>query len=225
MFERVLETVTLLIICGNAIFLLFTVGPKERYRQNHKNEKRVNMKKKRIISIAVILGILACAIVFAVQILSDVSKSTVTASNVKIEVVMLEEKEGEEVPFSGDTTIVPGETISRIAKVENTGKEAAWVRLKPVLVTGDETKPVSADTEKMKLDGLDEENWVKEGDYWYYQKPLEPGETSEPLFKSVIISDSIDGTFDGANLKVDAEGTQVKNNGSMVSEAQGWPSN
>lgn len=48
------------------------------------------MKKKRVISIAVILGILACAAVFAAQILSEVSKNTVTASNVKIEVVMTE---------------------------------------------------------------------------------------------------------------------------------------
>ena len=182
------------------------------------NKEKVRMNKRRIISIVAILGILAAVSVFAVQYISDVAKNTVKASNVKIKVVMLEDKGSGEVPVEDETTIVPGGEVSRIAKVKNTGDQTVWVRVKPALVLSDG----SIDSSLITLNGIDTASWTEQGDYWYYNKALEPGETSDALFTSVTISDSIDASFDGANLKVDAEGTQVKNNGSTALEAEGW---
>ena len=176
------------------------------------------MNKKRIITITIVVAILVATSVFAASRISDVARSSITASNVKIELLMLENKGSGEAAVTGETTVVPGEEVSRIAKIENTGNETAWVRLKPTLVLSDG----SEDPNLIELNGIDSDKWVQQGDYWYYKEALAPGETSDALFTSVTISDSIDTSFDGANLKVDADGTQFKNNGSTVLEAQGW---
>ena len=187
------------------------------------------MKKKRVISIAVILGILACAAVFAAQILSEVSKSTVTASNLDVKLVMLEEQNGTEVAAPKDTTIMPGVEISKIARVKNTGKEGSWIRVKANLLINGGSIPAAEDNDYIELLGVNDSDWTYNEDdgYWYYNEPLKSGETSEALFTGVKFTDDedlIEGV-DDSNLEVEAEGTQVKNNGSTVFEAQGWPSN
>ena len=181
------------------------------------------MKKRIIISAVIILGIFAAVAVLAAQYISDTAKSTISASNVKIELLMLEEKGGAESAVSGETDIAPGDEVSRIAKVKNTGDQEAWIRLRPVLVKNGVSTPIS-DSDEMILNGIDDSNWEQKGEYWYYKKALAAGETSTALFTSVIISDQVGADFDGANLNVEAEGTQVKNNGSSVFEAKGWPS-
>lgn len=180
------------------------------------------MNRKRIISICAILGIVLGVAVFAAQNISDIAKSTISASNLDIEVVMEEESGGTVKPVSGETTIVPGAEISRIATVKNTGKEDAWVRVKAdFIINGDSSS--AADSDYIELLGLNDSDWKWKDGYWYYTKPLASGAVSEALFTGIkILPDELDDSFDETNLKVDAEGTQVKNNGSTVFEAAGW---
>ena len=182
------------------------------------------MKKRRVLSIAVILGILMGVAVFAAQYTSDVVKSKVSAGNLKVDLVIFETVEGKEVPVTGEVTIIPGSDVDRIARVKNTGNGDAWVRVKASLVKGDSTESY-ADTKDIELIGIDADSWELQDGYWYYKKPLAAGATTEPLFTSVSINANIGNDFDGTNLKIDAEGTQVKNNGSTVFEAEGWTSN
>lgn len=184
------------------------------------------MNKKRSISTAIIMVLLLGAVVFAavmiMRVTSDVSRSRITASNVEIKVLM-EETEGQELT-SDETTIKPEDTVSRIAKVKNTGDQPAWVRVKTSIVVGGETVAYK-DNGYLELKEINSDDWAEGDDgYWYYKEILEPGATSTALFKSIDILD-VGTDFDGANLKVDAEGTQSKNNGGSWDEAKGWPQN
>ena len=185
------------------------------------------MNKKRIASIAVVAGILAVAVVFAARVVSDISESTVNARNLKIKVVMSEENGGTEGPVSGETVIIPGAEVSRIARVRNTGAEDAWVRAKANLyVNGDSVLAKDNSYITLKGENTTDWTWREEEGYWYLNEPLKAGATSEVIFTGLkVTEEDLDESFSGANLKVEAEGTQVKNNGSTVFEANGWTSN
>ena len=89
-----------------------------------------------------------------------------------------------------------------------------------------------SDNEAVLLDasgiGLDlnETSWVKNGDSYYYQKVLAPGETTEPLLRSVRFDQTMGNDYAGVQVDVclKAEAVQSANNGQTVFEAAGWPS-
>lgn len=181
------------------------------------------MKKRRVISIAVAVTLALGIVAFAAQYVSETIRGTVGASNLGIKVEMLEIKNGEEVPVSEEETeVVPSAEISRIAKVKNTGDQDAWVRAKVYLVSGGESIP-AADDGYIELGDVNTEDWTWSDGYWYCNEKLAAGKTSPEIFKSVTIKDTAGTAINGADLKVDAEGTQVKNNGSSALEAEGWP--
>ena len=67
--------------------------------------------------------------------------------------------------------------------------------------------------------------WTLQDGYYYYNVPLEPGETTEALFKNVSFDPSMGNMYHNSKaiIKVQAQATQVKNNGASVTEAAGWP--
>ena len=185
------------------------------------------MNKKRIITIAIITTLLLGIAVFATlvrYIVSDVTENRISSSNVKIELVLLEEGEGGQVPVSGDTTVVPGVTKSRIAMVKNTGKEPAWVRVDALVDAPHGTENIE-EFGYVELGNVDDEDWAYKDGYWYYDKILNPGETTKALFTEISFTNDLDENYKGQDLSVRilAEGTQSKHNGSTAFDAQGWP--
>ena len=184
--------------------------------------------KRKITITAALIGALAlaCGVAAFFSMTSDISKNTIKSSNLKVDLVIFEEVDGEEVPATGEVTIIPGDDVSRIARVKNTGDEEAWVRVSVQLIKDGEISHYAGGS-SVALDGRNEKWDFKDGDedHLYYKDPLKPGEMTEPIFRGVEINEEVGTDFDGTNLKVDAEGTQVKNNGSTVEEAKGWTTN
>ena len=175
------------------------------------------MRKKLFIAglaILCIVTLIGGSVAF--RSVTGTAESTVTASNLSIELVMLEEDEsGAQKTVSGDIEILPGQELSRIAIVKNIGSEPAWVRIS--------TDPMAENENFSILDvGTD---WTYQDGYWYYNKALEPGQASQALFTGIIFSESINSEMSGEQLalKVNAEGTQTAHNGNSALEAQGWP--
>lgn len=187
----------------------------------------MNLKKKTVLLIAAlcILALVGGTAAYYTAT-SDVAVNTVKASNLKVEMMMMQEDgDGNQTPVTGDGAIInPGETYSRIAMVKNSGKETAWVRVKGDLMVNGETISF-VDNPYITLEDLNVDDWVWESGYFYYKKPLASGETTTPLFTGVTLAQDIDNEMAGAqiNLQPVAEGTQVKHNGSSALEADGWP--
>ena len=124
--------------------------------------------------------------------------------------------------FSDKEGVMPGDTVTKIVEVTNTGANDAWVRM-----SAEKSIPsvTDADLSLVELD-INKEYWTDGGDgYYYYNKALASGETTEPLFTNVSVSLDMGNEYQNAEATVDvtAQAVQTANNGDSALTAKGWP--
>lgn len=160
---------------------------------------------------------------------ADTARNVITSGNIKIQLQETALVDDSEIPFeeSQDVyNVMPGQEVSKIVRVENTGDNPAYIRIsvdKAIqLADGAQGDP---DTGLISID-YDSRNWTPGNDgYYYYNKPLAAGATTEPLFRNVIFDPAMGNMYQDSKavIKVSAQATQVKNNGTDVFSAKGWP--
>ena len=179
------------------------------------------MKKK----LSIIFGIIAILAVISVGTLAyftseQNAENVISAGNIKLEI---HEKtaSGEDFPEEG-IIVMPGDTVSKIVTVENTGDHPLYLRVKLTEGVSDE-----ALTEDDCLDiNINRSCWLEKDGYYYYYRALQSGETTEQLFSEVYFDlYNIDNKYLGKyfTLNVAASAVQSENNGSDVLNAIGWP--
>ena len=150
--------------------------------------------------------------------------NVITTGEINIELVeMAENDKGELVPFKDVDGVMPGRAVSKIVYVTNTGASDAWVRIK--LDMGVKlSREGEADLSLINLD-LNTTDWTEKDGYYYYNKVLAPGASTEPLFTEVTFDKQMGNVFQGSVVSIDvyAQATQVANNGATALEAKGWP--
>ena len=184
------------------------------------------MKRKLlIVSVLAILVAVTAAGTLAYFTDTGTAHNVITTGNVKIELKEWADEACEE-PFKDKTGVMPGTKVTKIVEVKNTGTGAAFVRLRVEKnVYGANQKPMKSDP--VSLD-FDNRNWTyseSEG-YYYYNRPLEPGKTTEPLFTTVTFDPLMGNEYQNAtaHVKVIAYAVQSANNGDSPQAAKGWPS-
>lgn len=179
------------------------------------------MKKK----LSIIFGIIAILAVISVGTLAyftseQNAENVISAGNIKLEI---HEKtaSGEDFPEEG-IIVMPGDTVSKIVTVENTGDHPLYLRVKLTEGVSDE-----ALTDDDCLDiNINRSCWLEKDGYYYYYRALQSGETTEQLFSEVYFDlYNIDNKYLGKyfTLNVAASAVQSENNGSDVLNAMGWP--
>ena len=188
------------------------------------------MRKKLIAGavVAICLSLLAYS-TSAYFTARGTATNVITSGNIQIQLQETAKINGQEISFDASQekiNVVPAQTVSKIVKVKNTGDNAAYVRISVAkaieLAEGVTGEP---NVELVTLD-FDDENWTAKDDgYYYYNKPLEPDATTEALFNNVTFEPEMGNMYQNstATIKVNAQATQVKNNGASVFEAAGWP--
>ncbi len=184
--------------------------------------------KKKIAVLAVLAICIAAAAsgTLAYFTASDTARNVITAGSVKIQLNEMSRLEtGELVPFENQSGVMPGQQISKIVTVENAGDHAVFVRL--VLRTGislDQDQQEQADSALINLD-LNTADWTQKDGVFYYNRPLAPGEETEPLFTTVTFSKDMGNVYQNstAMIGVVAQAAQVANNGNSALTAAGWP--
>ena len=158
----------------------------------------------------------------------ETAHNVITTGNVDIELLeWADEDKTKPFPEEGISGVMPNTSVTKIVEIENTGSGAAWVRIK---VEKDISLAQGVNLEKPDL-GLmvidyDTENWALMADgYYHYKKPLEPGQTTEPLFAEVTFDKTMGNDYQNANatVTVSAEAVQSANNGETYDQAKGWP--
>ena len=126
--------------------------------------------------------------------------------------------------FEDKTGVMPGAEVTKIVEVENVGTGTAWVRVQVVLDVYAEGGKEQLPPDPVTLD-FNETDWTYQDGYYYYNKPLAPGETTEPLFTSVAFDDQMGNEYQSstAHVDVNAYAVQSANNGEDVVSANGWP--
>lgn len=123
---------------------------------------------------------------------------------------------------SPNSSILPGSTVDHEIKVENTGANPAYIRI-ACHTTADDGNLPGEDCIQLAINQSD---WTKQGDYYYYNHPLPPGTTSVPLCQTVTFDlNTLDNRYLGKHLDLQIQvfGVQAQNNGSTVWDAIGWP--
>lgn len=175
---------------------------------------------------------------------SETAHNVVTSGGVDIGIVE-KTKVGDDLldfPEEGVFGVMPGESVSKIVTVENTGSAPAWVRVKvdrSVLGKDKAELPLTAEVKVGNADGSDEiakvevvsfevkDGWIDgEDGWWYWTSPVAPGGSTGVLLDAVSFAKLTPNTYQGCTASVDvsAQAVQSAHNGGTVLEAAGWPS-
>ena len=137
----------------------------------------------------------------------------------------MEDPPGGGKPFPEEGVLVfPGDKVSKEVSVENICKQPFYLRLR---LKGGVDGPQEA-VDKVFAFETNTEDWtLREDGCYYYNRILEPGQRTSPLFKEVeLVGAEMGSRFNGyiLTLTVTAEAVQSKNNPvDHPWEAQGWP--
>lgn len=118
----------------------------------------------------------------------DRTTNTVSVGNLSAEIVDIYEQ---------DTVTMPGDTVSKVVSVKNTGGSDAIVRVRLTGTwtdSGEETVPEQLSYE------VNEDDWLydNESGYYYCTSVLAPGDTSAPLIRSFSLNGpKINNVFSG----------------------------
>lgn len=182
------------------------------------------MKRKLLIlSLLVILAALTAAGTLAYY--TDIARThnVITSGNVNIDLLEWAD-EARTKPFKDKQGVMPGTKVTKIVEVKNTGTGAAFLRLwVEKEVYGADQKPM--DTKPVSLN-FNDTDWTYLEGYYYYNRSLEPGKTTEPLFTTVTFDPLMGNEYQNAaaHVKVTAYAVQSANNGDSPQAAKGWPS-
>lgn len=201
-------------------------------------EGATQMKKKILIlsAFVICLSILAAG-TLAYYTSQETAHNVITSGGVTIELVEKTVSENGdtlvEFPQEGLTGIMPGMDASKIVSVKNLPQASeAWIRVKvemQITAANGEELPLSVEKGQEKVDIITFDlgkNWELNEDGWYYYTDRVPGGTeTEKLFESVHFAKEMDNPYQGCTAKIiiTAQAVQTANNGTKVSEAQGWP--
>lgn len=149
------------------------------------------------------------------------ARNVVTTGGIDIELNEYADTGNGLVAFADVEGVNPGSKASKIVAAENVGKHPAFVRMKVDLATTAE----GMDARDAVTADFNTDDWTYRGGYYYYDKPLAPGEETPPLFTTVTFSSSMDEMWENAKVTVNVTvyGVQSENNGESALDAGGWP--
>lgn len=163
------------------------------------------MRKKLVMFEMFLIVLMFTSTVLALEdAITEVDSNTITG-HVNIILEEYEQKDDEEVLYSGNDIVLPGDEISLIPRITNRGIDC-YVRAKINYSLKDGTTINIDDVTTMS------EDWIKKNDYYYYKKALNSGEKVD-IFNSITIPSSINN--DDANkplsLSIVIEAVQKEN--------------
>ena len=109
--------------------------------------------------------------------------------------------------------VMPGQTASKVVTIRNDA-EACWLRVR-VDISVDPTPQDGSDPKELIVPNFSGDNWVKDGEYYYYNRHMEKGDVTAPaLFDSVLFAPGMGNDYAGAviRLTVTAEAIRYRNN-------------
>jgi predicted ribosomally synthesized peptide with SipW-like signal peptide len=130
--------------------------------------------------------------------------------------------DGNDFPAEG-VYVIPGDIVSKRVSIENVCGHPFYLRVK---VVSNSTNQALSSDDCLKLD-INTADWTFVDGYYYYNKILQPGETTPALFTQVeIVGSKVDQNHVGSmlSLTVNAYAVQSQNNPAEHPwNAAGWP--
>lgn len=128
---------------------------------------------------------------------------------------------GEAFP-EGGMEVMPGDVVSYVVQVENTGNQSCYVRAKLKKGVNDE----NLTAEDCLKWNINTDEWTYENGFYYYNEPLNEGCITEPLFSEIYVDGkTVDNNYLGKTFTLDMTvyAVQSKYNGETVWDVNVWP--
>jgi hypothetical protein len=175
-----------------------------------------------LIAVAAMVASLFSSQTLAYYAVVGTATNVVTSGSVHLQ-INERTADGSEFPEEG-VYVIPGMRVGKRVTVENICEHPFYLRVR--LVSGVNNEQLSAE-DCLEMD-LNLTDWILRDDgYLYYNKAVQPGEETNPVFTWVeIVGAHVDNSYIGSalTLTVDAYAVQSENNPADVPwEAQGWP--
>ena len=183
------------------------------------------MKQKAKLLLIALVAILLTVLTqpsLAYYTIVGTATNVVTSGNIQLKI---HEKtaDGSDFPAQG-VYIIPGDIVSKQVSVENICTHPFYLRV--MLISGSDNEALSAE-ECLKMD-INTIHWTAKDGFYYYNRILQPGETTEVLFSQVeIVGSKVDQTHIGSTLSltIKAFAVQSENNPAEFPwDAAGWTS-
>lgn len=164
------------------------------------------MKIRKKMVIAVVSAAMIAGISGTYGYFSDIVTVTnhIATGDVNISLKEYEVKQGRETSYSNPKIVLPGDVISKIPRITNHA-QPCWVRAR-----------ISYENDNEKLEALSDRNllgitdqWKRQGEYYYYTKVLNQGETIT-LFQGVEIPSAWTEEHSSQNLKVNIQADAIQ---------------
>lgn len=186
---------------------------------------RNNNRKKKL---AVLALLVVCLAIIATGTLAyytaqETAYNVITTGTLSMD-LHDETTGGKPFPEEGIKGVMPGRVVDKVVYVENDGDVSFWTRIKLVKkITASDGNTERLNFNKITLD-LNTADWTEHDGYYYYNKPLNPGEETAKLFNKVTFSKSLGNAYMDARVEINviAQAVQSKNNGSSALDAIGW---
>lgn len=165
--------------------------------------------KKKIISVALVICLIAVAAVGTLAYFtdSDEAENVFTVGNVDI---TLTEPNWESTGKEDAPEVYAGEPLAKDPTVTNDGSNPCFVRIKVENLDQFGNKGAITYRTDYVTDKLGE-NWVKGTDgYFYYTKVLEVGATTDALFDQIVMPTGLTGGEEADPILVTAEAVQAQ---------------
>ena len=122
--------------------------------------------------------------------------------------------------------VMPGEVVDKVVYVANTGDCDFYARVSLGKTVTNNVPAGVLNPDMMELN-LNTADWTEKSGWYYYKAALKPGEETSPLFTTVSFSRDMSNEYMDcrAQIIVDAQAVQSKNNGTSALDCQGWASN
>lgn len=184
------------------------------------------MKRKLMVLALIVLCLSIAAVGSAAYFTAEgTATNVITAGNIDVKLIETAvSDDGTEAPFEDAVGVMPGTEASKVVKVENTGGNAAYVRIKVEITVTAADGETALDPKPVSM-SIDTSKWEYKDGWFYYKDPLTAGATTSPLFEAVTFSKDMGNDYQNATAVIDVavQATQVANNGASAITASGWP--
>lgn len=184
------------------------------------------MKRQRIklliIALAAVLATLFSQGTLAYYSVIGKATNVVTSGDISLAIY---EKTADDQDFPAEGVyVIPGDVVSKRVTVENVCGHPFYLRVK--LVNGSTDQALNAD-DCLKVD-LNTTDWtVGQDGFIYYNKILEPGQTTAPVFTEVeIVGEKLGRENIGTTLELTVKAFAVQSENNPAEhpwDAAGWP--
>ena len=181
-------------------------------------------KRVKVALIAVVAILMTLITTQTLAYYTTIGKATNVVTSGDIALKIHEKTDtGEDFPAEG-VTVIPGDQVSKIVTIENTCGHPFYLRVK-LVNTSDSAELVAEECLKVDLNTAD---WTQGTDgFIYYNRVLQPGEVTQPVFTQVeVIGSAVDRENIGSTLALTVKAYAVQsahNSAEHPWDAAGWP--